>query len=210
MIVAVDILLFVMLIATAVLALNVKNLLAAVTLLGGFSLFASLLFVGLQAVDVALVEAALGAGLSGILYIAAVLATSRHVRSSTRSRGAPLVVVLIAAFLGLMLYASQDLPDRGDPTAPAHQHVSPHYLEQSLTETETPNVVASVLADYRSGDTLGETLVIFTASISAALVLYRRPQERHAVVEHYGDAIPKETDQGALRDGTGEDAGGTP
>ena len=218
MIVILDIMLFTMLIATALLALTVRNLLAAVTLLGGYSLFAALLFTGLQAVDVALVEAALGAGLSGILYIAAVLATSRHVRSAPRARGTPVVLVLIAAFIALMLYASQDLPDRGDPTAPAHQHVSPHYIEQTLQETQTPNVVASVLADYRSGDTLGETLVIFTAAISAALILYRRPDQRHVVIEHYDDAIPDVpddpipdgTDEGATPDVTDDGGGATP
>jgi multicomponent Na+:H+ antiporter subunit B len=34
-----------------------------------------------------------------------------------------------------------------------------------------PNVVTSVLADYRSYDTLGETTVIFTAGIGVMLLL---------------------------------------
>ena len=34
-----------------------------------------------------------------------------------------------------------------------------------------PNVVTSVLADYRGYDTLGETTVIFTAGIGVMLLL---------------------------------------
>jgi hypothetical protein len=44
-----------------------------------------------------------------------------------------------------------------------------------MEQTETPNVVTSLLADYRSQDTLGETLVILTAALAASLVLARRP-----------------------------------
>jgi multicomponent Na+:H+ antiporter subunit B len=55
--------------------------------------------------------------------------------------------------------------------ASIHQHVAPHYLQNSLAETHVPNVVTSVLADYRSYDTLGETTVIFTAGIGVMLLL---------------------------------------
>jgi len=173
-IIPLDLVLFLVLIVTAVLALVVKDLLAAVALLASYSLFAALLFAGVLAVDVALVEAALGAGLTGVLFVIAILATTRHSspRPDTRRRWA--VLPLIVAFLGLMLFASTGLPDRGDPDAPAHQGVSQTYLTDSFTDTETPNVVTSLLADYRSMDTLGETMVIVTAALAAALVLVRR------------------------------------
>lgn len=174
MIVPLDIIVFLVLIIAAVLAINVKDLLAAVALLAGYSLFASLLFAGVNAVDVSLVEAALGAGLTGVLFIGAILATSRHSTAKRNLRRRWTMLPLIAAFIGLMLFASTGLPDRGDPEAPAHQGVSRTYLSQSLEDTETPNVVTSLLADYRSQDTLGETLVIVTAALAAMLVLVRR------------------------------------
>lgn len=174
MIVPLDIILFVVLIVTAVLALVVKDLLASVALLAGYSLFAALLFAGVSAVDVALVEAALGAGLTGVLFVVAILATSRHSDPRPDPRRRYVVIPVIVAFLGLMLFASAGLPDRGDPDAPARQGVSQYYLANSLSDTETPNVVTSLLADYRSMDTLGETMVIVTAALAAALVLVRR------------------------------------
>jgi multicomponent Na+:H+ antiporter subunit B len=169
----VDVLLLLIILATAVIALRVRGLLAAVAALAGYSLFVALLFAGLGAVDVAFVESALGAGLTGILFIAAVLRTTREARPGP-SRGArwPSLIV-IAAFVGLLLYASTGLPDRGDPQAPANQHVSPAYVEGSIPDSRTPNIVTAILADYRSHDTFGETLVIFTAGLACLLVLRR-------------------------------------
>jgi multicomponent Na+:H+ antiporter subunit B len=76
----------------------------------------------------------------------------------------------------LLLYAAEDLPRLGDPESPASVHVSPDYLTGSLKETNTPNVVTSVLMDYRAFDTLIETAVIFTAGIACALLLRRKQQ----------------------------------
>lgn len=174
MIVALDLVLFLILITTAVLALVVRDLLAAVALLSAYSLFAALLFAGVLAIDVALVEAALGAGLTGVLFIVTILATTRRPETRPVPHRRWTVLPAIIAFVALMLVASAGLPDRGDPDAPAQVGVATRYLEGSLADTETPNVVTAILADYRSQDTLGETLVILTAALAASLVLVRR------------------------------------
>lgn len=83
-------------------------------------------------------------------------------------------LLVMGLFLAVMLYAAGDLPDRGDPNAPASVHVSPYYIERTMEETDTPNVVTSVLADYRGYDTLGETTVILAAGLACILVLLRR------------------------------------
>ena len=85
-----------------------------------------------------------------------------------------LAVPIMGLFLALMLYATTGLPDRGDPGAPASTHVSPFYIERSLEDTETPNIVTAVLADYRGYDTLGEVIVIFTAGLACVLILRKR------------------------------------
>ena len=84
-----------------------------------------------------------------------------------------LAVPIMGLFLGLMIYATGGLPGRGEPQAPANVHVSPYYIENTIEDTETPNVVTSVLADYRGYDTLGETVVIFTAGLACILILRR-------------------------------------
>ena len=74
---------------------------------------------------------------------------------------------------GLLIYATADMPDWGNPGSPASTHVSPRYIEKSEAETSTPNMVTAVLADYRGYDTLGETAVIFTAGVCCVLLLRR-------------------------------------
>jgi multicomponent Na+:H+ antiporter subunit B len=196
-IVALDLLLFLILMATAVMALRSRNLLTGVVLLAAYSLFAALLFSGMSAVDVGLVEGALGAGLTGVLFIAAVLITTANGESRVDRRRTWFVLPLVAGFVGLMLYASTGLPDRGDPDAPAQRGVSTEYVANSMEQTQTPNVVTSLLADYRSQDTLGETLVILTAALAASLVLVRRPDrpERESRQEVWYEDRPEEDDR---------------
>jgi multicomponent Na+:H+ antiporter subunit B len=74
---------------------------------------------------------------------------------------------------GLLIYGTKDMPKWGDPNSPASLHVSPRYIEKTIEETATPDMVTSVLADYRGYDTLGETTVIFTAGIACLLLLRR-------------------------------------
>ncbi len=86
------------------------------------------------------------------------------------------VFAFLASLLmgALLIYSTMDMPGWGDPNSPASRHVSPRYLERSLEETGTPNVVTSVLADYRGYDTLGEATVIFSAGMACILMLRRR------------------------------------
>ncbi len=86
------------------------------------------------------------------------------------------VFAFLASLLmgALLIYSTMDMPGWGDPNSPASRHVSPRYLERSLEETGTPNVVTSVLADYRGYDTLGEATVIFSAGMACILLLRRR------------------------------------
>lgn len=72
-----DLLLLVVLVATALLALETRSLFTAVVVLTAYSFFSAVLFAVLGAVDVALTEAALGAGLTGVLFVAALYALRR-------------------------------------------------------------------------------------------------------------------------------------
>lgn len=87
-----------------------------------------------------------------------------------------LIVCLSGA---LLLYATQDFPRWGDPRSPASTHVSPRYILKTLEETDVPNAVTSILADYRGYDTMFETTVIFAAGMSCLILLrvFRRKEE---------------------------------
>ncbi len=149
---------------TAIAIARMDQLFAAVMLFGIYSLLSAALFVVMDAVDVAFTEAAVGAGIATILMLGALALTSREQHAVPRSRHwiALSVVVITGAAL---IYGTLDMPLYADPNAPAHLHVVPRYLQQSMQEIGIPNVVTSVLASYRGYDTLGETVVIFTAAV---------------------------------------------
>jgi len=88
----------------------------------------------------------------------------------------PLALIAVLMTGILLLYGTIDMPNWGDPDSPASIHVSPRYIEKTVEETAVPNVVTSALADYRGYDTLGETVVIFTAAM-ACILLIRRPRK---------------------------------
>ncbi len=69
-----------MVLACSVAAITVKDLLSAVIILSAYSFLMCLLWVGMGAVDVAFTEAAVGAGVSTILFIAAVHRTTRRTK----------------------------------------------------------------------------------------------------------------------------------
>ncbi len=61
-------------------ALMVKDLLAAAILFGAYSFMMCLLWAIMGAVDVAFTEASVGAGISTVLFVAAIFRTSRRTR----------------------------------------------------------------------------------------------------------------------------------
>lgn len=73
----------------------------------------------------------------------------------------------------VLIYAEGDFPAWGDPESPANSYVSKYYLENSIKDTNVPNVVTSVLADYRGYDTMFETCVIFVAGLAIIAILRR-------------------------------------
>ncbi|MEN8722821.1 MAG: DUF4040 domain-containing protein [Alphaproteobacteria bacterium] len=175
---AVTILLFVLLAVTAIAVLRLTNLFAVVMLTGAYSLLSAVLFVVLDAVDVAFTEASVGAGISTVLMLATLSVTGWRRKVSSSSNIVPLLVTLVVG--GALLYGTADMPDFGDPNAPANLHVAPDYIKGSEEDIDVPNIVTSVLASYRSFDTLGETGVIFTAGIGVMLLLGSRRKKKAA------------------------------
>ncbi len=156
---------------------RIRNLFAVVMLSGIYSLMGATLYVILDAVDVAFTEAAVGAGASTVLMIGTLALTSDRENATPNTRTIKGLFVCSLIFAAL-IYGSLDMPLFGDPSAPVHQHVVPRYLNDSMAEIGLPNVVTSVLASYRSFDTMGETFVIFTAAIGVITLIGRTSRRR--------------------------------
>jgi uncharacterized MnhB-related membrane protein len=69
-----------MVVITAIAAISVRDLLGAAVLFGAYSFMMCLLWAIMGAVDVAFTEASVGAGISTVLFVAAVFRTSRRTR----------------------------------------------------------------------------------------------------------------------------------
>ena len=169
MVIWVNFSLLTMLCLSAVAILLVRHLFAVAALTGAFSLLAAGLFVALDAVDVAFTEAAVGAGISTVLFLAAMA----YVPADEKPRGNHnLVAALVCVIAGMLLLGAViELPTFGDIAAPVHQHVAPRYIAESGSALHIPNIVTTVLASYRGFDTLGETIVVFTAGLGVLMLL---------------------------------------
>lgn len=167
---ALNIALLLMLVVAGVAIAATRSLLAAIVLLGIYSLASAVWLVVMDAADVAFTEAVVGAGASTIVLLGAILLSrGTTMRRDWRHLIAP--GVLAAAVGGVLIYAVMGLPEFGDAASPANAYVGRAYLQQTPQEIGAPNVVTAVLASFRSFDTLGETVVIFAAGIGVALML---------------------------------------
>ena len=175
---------FLVVIAVGIIVL--RDLLAAVALLGLYSLVAAGAFVVMDAVDVAFTEAAVGAGISTILFLGALSFTSHEQKPRGNDSVAAVVFVTITG--ALLIYGTLDMPHYGSATSPAQTHpeLAVRFIERSAGEVGPPNLVTSVLASYRGYDTLGETVVVFAAGIAVLSLLGLR--RRRTIVEPPEDA----------------------
>lgn len=146
-----------------------RSLFGVVILTSVYSFLMASVLIVLDAVDVAMTEASVGAGVSTVLLLATLHLIKTTEMRSVRPRILPLFVSVVTG--AMLIWGTLVLPPFGTADSVIHKHVAPRYLADSIKETTVPNVVTSVLADYRSFDTLGETTVIFTAGIGVMLLL---------------------------------------
>ena len=165
-----------LLVITAIGIVRSTNLFAAVMLAGLFSLQMAAVFFILDAADVALTEAAVGAGVATVLLLSGLALIGDEERKTRRNRRLAIAVTVSTSLL--MIYATFEKPRFGDPLAPAHQHVAPWYLSETPRLVDVPNVVTAILASFRGYDTLGELFVIFTAGVGVLFVLSDRRRDR--------------------------------
>ncbi len=161
-----------MMAVTALAIARVRNLFAVVVLGSLYSFLMATVLVVLDAVDVAMTEASVGAGISTVLLLGTLHLTRSEEAAPSHRPILPLLVAVVTG--GLLVYGTLGLPEFGSADSVIHRHVAPRYLETGPSETGVENVVTAVLASYRGYDTLGEVTVIFTAGVGVIALLRRR------------------------------------
>jgi multicomponent Na+:H+ antiporter subunit B len=162
--------------ATAVATALFRDVLSAIVVFGAYSLGMAILYTFLLAPDVAMTEAAIGAGVTTLLLLLTIARTSRPTTDRLRERVHVPAVVVVGAFV--LLLCTAVLPEMyavGSTEAPvwSNPDVTQHYITETYDQTGVENAVTAVLAAYRGFDTFGEAVVVFAAGVSTLLVLKR-------------------------------------
>ncbi len=157
----------------AVASLRVRELVGAVFLLSAYSFFLTLLWSMMAAPDVAFTEAMAGAGAATIFFLITLVSTDHYAAEQTVGRQHIVGLGLVLLLGALFIWGSADLPAFADASSTPNSYLSPRYIQTSMEDTRTPNIVTAILADYRAFDTLIETTVIFTAGIACMFILRR-------------------------------------
>lgn len=160
-----------LLLLNSIAVIYAKDLIISTILMGVFSLLMAAVYLVMGAADVAITEAAVGAGISTIILLLALSLVGHKEKKTKGNFIIPTLVVVLVS--GCLLYATYDMPEFGGRYTPSQIHVSPYYIQSAPIETGVPNVVTSILASYRGFDTLGETVVVLTAAIAVMLLLGR-------------------------------------
>jgi multicomponent Na+:H+ antiporter subunit B len=158
----------------ALVAIEIKDLLAAAVSLGIVGFSVAIMFILLQAPDLAIVQTVVET--LTVVFFAAVVLRTTHI-DTTIARGLkrelvfPVVVYVAFSIVFLILAgrAMAELPDFGSPT----MLVAKQYIALGLERTGAANVVAAILLDFRGYDTLGEATVLFTAVVGVLTIMRR-------------------------------------
>ncbi|MEM7491866.1 MAG: DUF4040 domain-containing protein [Pseudomonadota bacterium] len=179
---------------------RLRSLFAIVLLAGIYSLVSAVWFIALDAVDVAFTEAAVGAGISTVLFLGAMVLTARTARPAPNMARHIISALVVIAVGAVLVYASIDLPGFGDPNSPASTHVGVEFLARTKPEIDIPNVVTAVLASYRGFDTLGEVGVVFMAGLGVVMLLGFGERALGAQLKQGRDEPSEDADLGGLDD----------
>jgi len=170
----------------ALFAATIQGLVGSIVTFAGLTLGVAIIWVLLAAPDVALIEAAVGAGVTSVLFMIAIAKTTSSRSDEADHEGlfrslnlpaltvvAGLAIPLGYAFLSLDPVGAANAPAVSSTFADGSQTPYGYYIEETLPETGFSNSVVAVLVVYRGLDTLGELIVAFAAAVSILIVLDR-------------------------------------
>jgi len=161
MIEALNLVLAILILGLAVWTVVAREAPAAVVGFIVYGLLLTLVWLQLQGIDVALTEAAIGGGLTGVLLISAAVrlrrteAAARAERPRTATRW--LAAALSAAVTGALALCVLALPEPAPTLAPE--------VVANIAVTEVENPITAVLLAFRAMDTLLEAIVLVFALI---------------------------------------------
>ena len=147
-----------------------------------FSILSCVLYLIMDAPDVAMTEAALGTCITTVIFLRLARNSEicvphqvlpHQVRNDEQSSNYTKLagIIVSSSFGAALLYAGQDLSAYGSGGTAVQSGVQEYYNANTYSEIGIPSFVAAILASYRGYDTLGETLVIFIAGLCVVMIM---------------------------------------
>jgi len=165
-------LLLVVMIAAALVASETKNLLAAAVALGLVGFSVAIIFILVQAPDLAIVQIVVET-LTVVFFTAVILRTTdidTTVTQGLKMETAMFIAAFLAfggLFLALIIGVLRELPRFGEPV----MLIAQEYVQLGLERTGAANIVSAIILDFRGYDTLGEATVLFTAVVGVLTIM---------------------------------------
>jgi len=162
-------LLLLFMVAAAIVAVEVEDLLSSVIAVGAVGLGLSMSFLILKAPDLAITQLVVEILCLIILIRATINKDLPLIRDGRWLFNTISTLLFIAFFLILAHFALKDLPAFGQPI----MRVGREYILAGLRKTGATNIVAAIILDFRGYDTLGEATILFTAVMGVLAVMRR-------------------------------------
>ncbi len=193
-----ELLLLIILLGTATAVAFTKKNLTAVIIFTTFSLVMSLIWILIKSPDLAITEAAVGAGITSLLFYVVLndlgglkeFENTKHkkiIEKKNNSLFNLFGILLTLSIVVLLLISVNDLPPFGGLDNPAINEVFHRYVGEGVNETGSLNLVAAVILDYRAFDTFGEAVMLFTAIMAVISLLKKDKGEGKVAQRKIGD-----------------------
>ena len=161
--------LLIFMIITAVIAVQLEDLLSSIIALGAVGIALSMAFLVLKAPDLAITQLVVEI-LCLIVLISATMRKDLPFSASGRwFFNTTVTVIFVMMFLGAAYFSLKTMPVMGSP----QMAVSKYYLESGMSRSGAMNIVAAISHYFRAYDLLGAVAVLFTAVIGVLAVVRR-------------------------------------
>lgn len=197
--------LLIFLVVCAICACLSKKLINTIVIFTSYSLVMAIVWIMLESPDLAITEAAVGAGISSILFFVALKKIHAFERKREQEKTKDIKDVeehfemklfskmykfsAVVVCLGIMIIltaAVSQLPGFGSTDLMTEGDVAYTYLTEAMYNTGAVNIVTGIILDYRAFDTLGESFVLFV-SVMCVVALLR--------VDTHSDSLSMPSDE---------------
>ena len=163
----------------SIIALETSDLLASVISIGTVGMISSIIFLFIGAPDIAIVQVVVEVLVLVVLIRATINKDLTMISGDREFFGMVVSIIMLAVIFIFGIKVFSDIPQFGTNIISLFEGAPSNvYLSRGLKETGAPNIVSSIILDYRAYDTLGEATILFTAILGALAILRQKTKRK--------------------------------